>query len=173
MKIFEIEKALGLSRAGLNWLLHHRADELKGHAVQNPKTKRWSIDDEGFRILKEIRKQSTRVIVDPIGDEAVRNTLKDLQYRVRQLEQDNRILNKKVEYGKAAITMVEGITLAMEETAPKIVFEKLTNCVKEYRRCTTDRAVKKALREKEKKNVKDKTAQEEGEVEGQTSLPGF
>lgn len=89
MKIKEICEKLQITRKGLYWILEH--NNFGKHAVKNEKTKRWTIDETGFEMIKDIRQKSKKVIVevapaDPHVDATIRGMQIEIDHLKKQLE---------------------------------------------------------------------------------------
>lgn len=152
MKVSEICKELDITRQGLYYLLEN--SDLKGHAVKDSQTRRWTVDDEGFEILKELRRKNKKVMVDRIGDKEIANEIHELQLHIRQLQMENRMLTKKLEHAQTEIGMVEDIAQAVGQSTPETTKRDLLGCVKSFRNKTTDRAIRKEIKTEDDRAAK-------------------
>ena len=113
MKIKDICSALNITRPGLYWMLEN--NDLQGHATRKP-SGRWYIDDEGFELLKKIRKQSKHVLVevtptDPHTTEKIRG----MQLEIDRLTEQLKLLSLKCAQGVYLRNSVEEVVSECKE----------------------------------------------------------
>lgn len=143
MKIKEICEQLGVTRKGLYWMLEH--NDLGKHAMKNEKTKRWTIDNTAFEMLKDIRKKSRKVIVEVApADPHAAETIHGMQLEIARLTEQLKVLALKYRQGVYLRDDVKIIADESEELDISVK-RKLLRLVDAFDKETTKSAIKRQL----------------------------
>ena len=149
MKIKEICEMLNVTRQGVYWMIEQSGNNLNGHAVRKP-SGRWTIDDEGVEMLKEIRKQSKQVLVvteptDPHSAE----TISGMQSEINRLADELNAMRMRYEQGIFLANSIE--ELARESKGLDVSTKReMLRLVKAFRKETAETAIKKRLKAEKK-----------------------
>lgn len=147
MKINEICKELDITRQGLYYMLE--TSKLGCHAIKKSNG-RWSIDETGFEMLRELRRKSKSVLVvkEPINEHAAEEK-RGMQIEIDKLATELRKEQLKSEQGLFFANSVE--ELARESEGLDIsVKRQLLRLVKAFRSETKDTAIRKRLKAEQK-----------------------
>lgn len=149
MKINEICKELHITRQGLYWMIKHNENELGEH-VKRTETGRLSIDNTGFEILKDIRKQSKSVLVvkEPVDKHAAEEK-RGMQIEIDKLATELRKEQLKSEQGLFLANSIEELAKESKELDVSIK-RQLLRLVKAFRAETKDSAIRKRLKAEQK-----------------------
>ena len=150
MKIKEICEKLGVTRKGLYWILEH--NDFGEHAKKNKKTKRWTIDDVAFEMLKDIRKRSMKVIVEEIpADPHAAETIHGMQLEIDRLTEQLKILTLKFRQGvylRNDVELMANESKVLDDSTKRRLFQLVDAFDKE----TTKSAIKRQLSDAEKQD---------------------
>ena len=149
MKIKEICEMLNVTRQGVYWMIEQSGNNLNGHAVRKP-SGRWTIDDEGVEMLKEIRKQSKQVLViEKPADPHAEETMSGMKSEINRMLNDLIGLRMQAEQGVFLANSIE--ELAKESKVLDVSTKReLLRLVKAFRKETTETAIKKRLKAEKK-----------------------
>ena len=150
MKIKEICEKLGVTRKGLYWMLEH--NDFGKHAIKNKKTKRWSVDETAFEMLKDIRKKSRKVLVEVApADPHSAETIHGMQLEIDRLTEQLKVLTLKFRQGVYLRNDVELIAKE-SEVLDASVKRRLLQLVDAFDKETTKSAIKRQLGDAEKQD---------------------
>lgn len=159
MKTKDICEKLTLTRQGLYFMIKKHKEALGKHVYKNNE-RRWEVDDEGLAILKEEREKNKTVIVQPTSDEAIASTIRGMEIKIHDLENEIRALKEIQVQGEILLNSVDDTVHEMETGEQR---RNLAAAIKFYKMHTTKDAVKKVLKreDREKAKIAKKKAQEE------------
>lgn len=154
MKIMEICKELNMTRQGLYYLLKEHANDegIAGHVTRDTKGK-WAIDETALETLREIRMKSKRVIVSKTSDEAMNETIRGMELKIRDLNEEIRKLEIIKEQAEMLHDAIADFTKGHPEM-DKALQRELLSAVKFYDNNTTPNAVRKELKRQDREKAK-------------------
>lgn len=164
MKIMDICKELDMTRQGLYYLLkEHSQDEgIAGHVTRDGKGK-WAIDETALETLREIRMKSKRVIVAKTSDEAMNETIRGMELKIRDLNEQIR----KLDIIKEQAEMLHDAVADFIKDHPEIdkaLQRELLQALKYYDNNTTPNAVRKELKRQDREKAKAEKKRKEFEA---------
>lgn len=165
MKIKEICEALNVTRQGVYWMIEQSGNNLNGHAIRKP-SGRWTIDDEGVELLREIRKQSKQVLViEKPADPHAEETMQGMKSEINHMLDGLIGLRMQAEQGVFLANSIED--LAKESKVLDIATKReLLRLVKAFRKETAAPAIRKRVKAEKKKQQSEQVL----EAMGQTQL---
>lgn len=150
MKIKDICEKLGVTRKGLYWMLEH--NDFGEHAKQNKKTKRWTVDDTAFEMLKDIRKKSKKVIVEVApADPHAEETIRGMQFEIDRLTEQLKYMVLKFRQGvylRNDIELIAKESKVLDDSTKRSLLQLVNAFDKE----TTKSAIKRQLSDAEKQD---------------------
>lgn len=169
MKIMEICKELDMTRQGLYYLLkeHSQDDGIAGHVTRDEKGK-WAIDETALETLREIRMKSKRVIVAKTSNEVINGTIRGMELKIRDLNEEIR----KLEIIKEQAEMLHDAVADFTKDHPgldKALQRELLAAVKFYDNNTHDQSIRSRIRKEDRAKAKAEKKKKEFEAR-QTSL---
>lgn len=164
MKIMDICKELDMTRQGLYYLLkEHSHDEgIAGHVTRDEKGK-WTIDKTALETLREIRMQSKRVIVAKASDEAINETIRGMELKIRDLNEEIRKLDIIKEQAEMLHDAVADFTKDHPEI-DKALQRELLAAVKFYDNNTHDKSIRARIRKEDRAKAKAEKKRKEFEA---------
>lgn len=170
MKVMKICKELDMTRQGLYYLLKEHANDegIAGHVTRDEKGK-WTIDETARDTLKEIRMKSKRVVVAQTSDENINSTIRGMELRIRDLNEQIRKLEIIKEHAEMMHTDLNEF---IKEHGPEIdpAFRReLKAMVDFYDDSTKDKSIRARMRKEDREKAKAAKKRKEWE-ERQTSL---
>lgn len=164
MKVMEICKELDMTRQGLYYLLKEHANDegIAGHVTRDEKGK-WTIDETARDTLKEIRMKSKRVVVAQTSDENINSTIRGMELRIRDLNEQIRKLEIIKEQAEMLHDAVAGFTKDHPEI-DKALQRELQAAVKFYDNNTLDKSIKARIRKEDRAKAKAEKKKKEFEA---------
>ena len=164
MKIMDICKELDMTRQGLYYLLQeHSHDEgIAGHVTRDEKGK-WTIDTTALETLREIRMKSKRVIVAKTSDEAMNETIRGMELKIRDLNEEIR----KLDIIKEQAEMLHDAVADFIKDHPEIdkaLQRELLAAVKFYDNNTHDKSIRARIRKEDRAKAKAEKKRKEFEA---------
>lgn len=164
MKIMDICKELDMTRQGLYYLLkEHSQDEgIAGHVTRDERGK-WTIDKTALETLREIRMQSKRVIVAKTSDEAMNETIRGMEIKIRDLNEEIR----KLDIIKEQAEMLHDAVADFIKDHPEIdkpLQRELLAVVKFYENNTHDKSIRARIRKEDRAKAKAEKKRKEFEA---------
>lgn len=164
MKIMDICKELDMTRQGLYYLLkaHSHNEGIAGHVTRDEKGK-WTIDKTALETLREIRMQSKRVIVAKASDEAINETIRGMELKIRDLNEEIR----KLDIIKEQAEMLHDAVADFIKDHPEIdkaLQRELLAAVKFYDNNTHDKSIRARIRKEDRAKAKAEKKRKEFEA---------
>lgn len=164
MKIMDICKELDMTRQGLYYLLkEHSQDEgIAGHVTRDERGK-WAIDETALETLREIRMQSKRVIVAKTSDEAMNETIRGMELKIQDLNEQIR----KLDIIKEQAEMLHDAVADFIKDHPEIdktLQRELLAAVKFYDNNTHDKSIRARIRKEDRAKAKAEKKRKEFEA---------
>ena len=154
MKIMDICKELDMTRQGLYYLLkeHSQDKGIAGHVTRDERGK-WAIDETALETLREIRMQSKRVIVAKTSDETINGTIRGMELKIRDLNEEIR----KLEIIKEQAEMLHDAVADFTKDHPEIdkaLQRELLAAVRFYDNNTHDKSIRARIRKEDRAKAK-------------------
>ena len=150
MNTKEACKELNITRQGLYFMFDQNKKALAGHVAKDAKG-RWTVDNEGVAILREVREKNKTVIVQPTSDKAIRETIEGMKIKIRDLQNEIRMLKEIQMQGNMLLTSVTDVVDTLQPSEAK---RNLAQAARFYKANVAPAAVRKELKRQDRAKAK-------------------